>query len=283
MNNGSFYVPREQIYPFFNPGAMNEQEGLNITWETDPAVAGRLLPPQLELPDPAHPVVGVYVVNITEPTFAPWYMEAGMWLLSRYRDSIGVYFLNLQLSGPGAAMGLSAGREFSGLPKKLCERIVVERNDHWARAFVESKGRRILDVEVEIDREPAQPKEQDRSSCFLFRYETEDPRADEGSEAHMRLATASLIDYQSVTDYRTWEPATITSITMEPSLDDPWAELTVVKPLDASYSISSNSVSGKPALAQFEGDEADALMPYLFSGRWDRSTISPSNQRFGQF
>lgn len=283
MHNGSYYIPREQIYPFFNPGSMNEQEGLNLSWETDPAVARRVLPPQLELLDPEHPVVGVYVVNITEPTFAPWYMEAGMYLLSRYRDSIGVYFTNLQLSGPGAAMGLSAGREFSGLPKKMCERIVVERNDDWARAFVESKGRRILDVEVAIDPEQAQPKEQDRSSCFLFQYETELPRSDEGPEARVRLVTARLNDYQSVTDYRTWEPATITSLTMEPSLDDPWAELAVVKPLGASYSISSNSVAGLAPLARFEGEEADALMPYLFSGRWDRSTISPGNQRFGQF
>jgi acetoacetate decarboxylase len=60
---------------------------------------------------------------------------------------------------------------------------------------------------------------------------------------------------------------------MEPSLDDPWAELAVVTPLGAAYSINSNRVSSVSRIARFEGDEADALIPYLFAGRWDRSMI----------
>jgi acetoacetate decarboxylase len=37
-----------------------------------------VLPPPLALIDSEHPVVMVYVVNIREPTFAPWYMEGGI-------------------------------------------------------------------------------------------------------------------------------------------------------------------------------------------------------------
>ena len=111
MKNGSYFIPREQIYSFMNPGAMNNEEGLYISWETDPAAARRVLPPPLELFDPAHPIAMVYVVNIREPTFAPWYMEGGLSLLCRYGEIVGVYFLNLQLSGPGAQMGLCSGRE----------------------------------------------------------------------------------------------------------------------------------------------------------------------------
>lgn len=150
MKNGSFFIPREQIYSFFNPSEMNDEEGLYLCWETDPDVARRILPPPLELADPEHPVVMVYIVNIREPTFAPWYMEGGMMLLSCYGETTGGYFLNLQLSGPGAPMAMCGGREFSGLPKKICERIVVERTDDCARAFIESKGRRIFDVDVKI-------------------------------------------------------------------------------------------------------------------------------------
>ncbi len=36
MNNGSYFIPRERIYPFLNPGSMNDEEGLSICWETDP-------------------------------------------------------------------------------------------------------------------------------------------------------------------------------------------------------------------------------------------------------
>lgn len=283
MRNGSYFVPREEIYPFFNPGAMKEQEGINANWITDPAAARRVLPPQFELLDPDNPVISVYVVNITEPTFAPWYMEAGMMMLCRYDEHVGVYFLNLQLSGPGAATGMNFGREFAGLPKKMCERIVVERNDDWAHALVESKGRRIFDIEVKVGPDAPEPPERNESSCFLFTYEAEMPETQGGASSHWMLPRAQLLDYQSVTDYRTWAPTTVESITMEPSVDDPWAELEVVTPLDGSYTISSNWVRNLSTLANLEGDEADALLPYLFTGRWDRSTISPANQRYGQF
>jgi acetoacetate decarboxylase len=56
-----------------------------------------------------------------------------------------------------------------------------------------------------------------------------------------------------------------------------------VKPLGAAYSINSNWVPSVSRIAQFEGDEADHLISYLFSGRWDRSTICAGHQRYGQF
>jgi hypothetical protein len=56
-----------------------------------------------------------------------------------------------------------------------------------------------------------------------------------------------------------------------------------VKPLGAAYSINSNRDVRVSHLAQFEGDKADSLISYLFSGRWDRSTICAGHQRYGQF
>ncbi len=288
MKNGSFFIPREQIYPFFNPAEMNNEEGLYLCWETDPAVARRVLPPPLELLYPEHAVVSVYVVNIREPTFGPWYMEGGMMLLCRYGETTGGYFLNLQLSGPGAATGMCSGREFSGLPKKMCERIVVERTGDCARAFIEAKGKRIFDLDVELGayNDPlaaqlyagAGPGRQTRGSCLLLQYER--GMAPDGQVTFPKM---SLVNYDSLNDYQTWEPACIKSIKMESSLDDPWAELLVVKPLGAAYSINSNRDVRISHLAQFEGDKADKLISYLFSGRWDRSTISTGHQRYGQF
>ena len=289
MKNGSYFIPREQIHPFMNPGSMNNEEGLYIYWETDPAAARRVLPPMLELIDPAHPIVMVYIVNIREPTFAPWYMEGGICLLCRYGETTGVYFLNLQLSGPGAQMGLASGRELSGLPEKVCERIVVERNADWAHALIESKGRKIFSIEAQIGgyNDPQMgvmfkdvgPGHQDRSSCMLFRYEI--GNASDGCIIFPRM---QLVNYDSITDHKSWEPARIQSIQMEPSLDDPWAEMEVVKLLGAAYSINSNRVAGITPLAEFKGDEADSLMSYLFAGRWDRSTLVTSrSQRYGQF
>ena len=286
MKNGSFFVPREQLYGFMNPPAMNNCEGLILVWETDPAAARRILPPPLELLDPEHPNAYAYVINIREPTFTPWYMEACLGLFCRYRETAGVHLLNLQLSGPGALMGLCSGRE-TGLPKKICERIVVERTGDYARAFVEAKGRRIFDVEAELYPpdmpeaaavSKAKQSAKERASCFLFRYET-----GAAADGHTTFSKARLLNYDSETAYHSYEPAAIKSIVMEPSLDDPWAELPVVKPVSAGYAVYSNPVLGTSVAAEFEGDEADKLFPYLFAGRWDRSTICKGHQRYGQF
>ena len=282
MKNGSYFVEREKLNAFNKGGAMNEEEGLYIYWKTDPAVARNILPKQLELADPEHPMVYSYFVNIREPTFAPWYMEAGIGIFCRYKEQGGLYFCSLQLSGPGAQMGMFLGRESSGLPKKMCEKIVVERNDDIAHAAVVAKGRRIFEAEIEIGGyidpmiEAIAPKlspgSRGEGYCFNFKYNI-------GGES----PKAALIGYDSPTDYRTYELASIKSISMEPSLDDPWSELAVVKPLLAAYSINSNWLRGVHMLATFEGSEADDLFSYLFTGRYDRSTICTGHQRYGQY
>lgn len=194
---------------------MNEEEGLYIFWETDPKVARQVLPPQLELIDPEHPQVYSYIVNIREPTFAPWYMEAGIGILgARFKEHTGIYFCNLQLSGPGAQMGLLSGREMSGLPKKMCEKIVVERNDDIAHVVVEAKGRRIFEAEIEIGsyNEPMMeagftdlvPGASADGYCFLFKYDI-----CSGKDDNVILQNATLLGYDSVTDYRSWEAASI--------------------------------------------------------------------------
>lgn len=284
MKNGSFFIPREELSM---SGGMKNIEGVKLFWETDPAVARRILPPPLELPDPEHPVVYAHVANIREPGFAPWYMEACLALFARYRETISLYFLNILLSGPGALMGMCHGRENFGLPKKLCERIVVERLDDCARAVVEAKGRRILDVEVGLGTYnealvgqmlAAKPGPQEKSNCFVFQYDQ--ALAPDG---RLSCSNARLCSYRNVSDVHSVEPASIKSIVMEPSLDDPWAELPVAKPLAATYGVHSEGPAEVSELVQLDADKADRLLSYLFSGRFDRSMICKGHQRFGQF
>ena len=70
-------------------------------------------------------------------------MEGSIGLMARYEERVGLYFLNLQLSGPGALMAVFTGREGAGLPKKLCERMVVERTDTYGHCRIERNGVRI--------------------------------------------------------------------------------------------------------------------------------------------
>ncbi len=289
MKNGSYFIPREQIHAFMNPGAMNNQEGLYIYWETDPAAARRVLPPQLDLVDPAHPIAMVYVVNIREPTFAPWYMEGGLSLLCRYGEIVGVYFLNLQLSGPGAQMGLCSGRESAGLPKKMCERIVVERNGDWAQRPHREKGPAYFlgrGGDGGVQRPPHGSHAQGLRAGISGKGRL--PAVPVRVRAGARWPRDVPQDAPGPLRQRHRLPglgAGLHQIPPDGAVPRrPVGRALVVKPLGAGYSINSNWVAGVTPLAEFEGDEADSLISYLFSGRWDRSTlVTGRSQRYGQF
>ncbi len=281
MKSGSYFVPKEKIAGFMKEGAMNSQEGIFLYGITDPKVKD-LLPPPLELVDPANPMFYVYIVNIREPTFAPWYMEGGIGLLAKYQDRVGVYFLSLQLSGPGALMGAFSGRESSGLPKKLCERIVVERVDDSAHCFIERKGVRLIDVELEIGKYNSPDFHTEAEACMTQK----EPLVTGGGCLLHKYRIGmdgfkgmELLYYDSPSRYYSWEPASAT-IRLQSSIDDPWAEVPVVRSLGAGWAKSDNWVNSLTTLYKYKDGEALDAMQYLFSGRYDRCTLCQSHQRY---
>ena len=222
----SYFTPEEKMAGFLKDAAMNNQEGIFLSGITDRSVQ-RLLPPPLELADPENPIFYLYIVNIREPTFAPWYMEGGIGVIARYKEKTGVYFFNLQLSGPGALMGAFTGREGSGLPKKLCERIVVERCDEYGHCYIERNGVRLVDVALKMGayNQPDFHQEQEKAQtqaggllleggCLLHKYRL---------NSETGIDDLEMIYYDSPTRYYSWEPASAT-VKFTSSIDDPWAK-----------------------------------------------------------
>src|SRR6056297_1198627 len=132
-----YLIPKEKLMDQTSTMAMNDQYGIQVYGITDTKKAKELLPAPLELLSDEKPMFYAYIVNIRKPTFAPGYMEGGIGILARYGELTGVYFLGLQLSGPGAMTGAFLGRESSGLPKKICEKIVVDRKDDEGHCYIE--------------------------------------------------------------------------------------------------------------------------------------------------
>lgn len=278
---GSYFVPKEKLAALTGGGAMNSQEGIYLYGYTEPGVT-KLLPPPLEAVSPDNPVFYLYIVNIREPTFAPWYMEGGIGLLAKYGEKTGVYFFSLQLSGPGALMGAFTGREGSGLPKKLCEKIVVERTDGYGHCRIERKGVRLVDVELEMgcynSSEYSSEVENCQNiaggvetggGCLLHKY-----RRDVGGIRDMEL-----IFYDSPTRYYSWEPASA-SVRLASSIDDPWGEIPLVGVLGAAWAKCDNRVQGTSVIYRYPQDRVDDTMQYLFTGRYDRSIICDAHQHY---
>ena len=274
----SYFMPIEKLANFMSGAAMNTQEGIYVYGLTDPSVK-KLLPPPLELADADNPMFYIYIVNIREPTFAPWYLEGGIGVLAKYGDKVGVYFFNLQLSGPGALMGAFTGREGSGLPKKLCERIVVERNGDYGHCFIERKGVRLVDVELEIGQynNPALSMGTENCNnvpggmiaeggCLLHRY-----RMDGG------FKDMDIIYYDSPTRYYSWEPATAV-VKLNSSVDDPYGEIPPLNILGATWAKCDNYVKELSIVYRYPEDKTAEAMQYLFTGRYDQSLLGKAAQ-----
>jgi len=271
-------MPMEKMANFMSGAAMNTQEGIYVYGIADPSVK-KLLPPPLELADANSPMIYIYIVNIREPTFAPWYLEGGIGVLAKYGDTVGVYFFNLQLSGPGALMGAFTGREGSGLPKKLCEHIVVERSGDYAHCYMERKGVRLVDVELEIGKynipeltlgnencEKVPGGKISGGGCLLHRY-----RMDGG------FKDMEIIYYDSPTRYYTWEPASAV-VKLNSSIDDPYGDIPLHTILGAAWAKCDNFVQEMSVLYRYPQDKVIDAMQYLFTGRYDQSLLGKVTQ-----
>ena len=281
--NGTF-VPKEQLENFMKGGAMNSQYGIQVYLKIDAEKAQALLPPPLKVARLAglDGLGYIYIVNIREPTFGPWYMEGGLAVMAEYQGVQGMHFLGLMLSGPGALMGLCLGREGSGLPKKLCESIRVERLGGRGHCWIERGGIRLIDVELEMgsyndpimDQLAAPQTGSSRDNpvtsdgaCLLFRSQIRD-----GAFKNMEM-----IHYASPTRFYGWEAAAA-AVTIRSSDDDPWGDLPVTGVYGAGWMVSDNWVTGQTVLHRYPDEEALDVMPYLFRGRYDHCTLCREHQ-----
>lgn len=279
-------IPKEQLQMFMKDGAMNNQYGIQVYFKADKDKAQALLPPPLKVIDHGlSDAMGyIYIVNIREPTFAPWYMEGGIGIMAEYNGTVGLHFVGLMLSGPGALMGMCSGRDGSGLPKKLCERIHVERQGDYGRCFIERGGVCLIDVELTMGayNDPVMRRItgiQENSSrenpvtteggCLLFRH-------------HLGATGFDPIEmtyYDSPTKFYGWEPATA-SVTLDSTADDPWSDVPIKEVLGAGWMVSDNWVRSQKTLHTYPEAESFDVMQYLFSGRYDRCTLSREHQLY---
>ncbi len=276
----NYFIPQEKLLGFMKDGAMNDQYGVQLFGIAEPEAAARALPPPLKLIDSENPAYYAYIVNIRHPTFASWYMEGGVGVMAQYNGVQGLYFLGLMLSGPGALMGAFSGREGSGLPKKLCERIVVERQDDWGRCFIQRNGVRLIDVTLRMGRynEPGFVQEQEGSTrdkpvttygnCLLHRYQL----SGEG------FSDMKLVQYDSATRYYSWDPAEA-EVRLCSTPDDPWGDVPIRNVLGAGWMVSDNWVrSPLKSLCDISADEGKRAMQNLFAGRYDQCTLYSEHQ-----
>lgn len=267
MKNMSFVKTPEEMGAFAALGnagiQFRNQEGLFVAWETNPEVVKKLVPAPLE---PVAPVAWTYISYFHETNFSRGYTEGGLFIPVKHNGKIMNYCVAMPIAG-GNDMPIMAGREMMGFPKKLADDIHIVRQGDHVKAYIERHGIRYIEVEAEIG-EYNSPQAAD----FLGDAKAGDTvdtdflnltyNFEFGDE--LSINNIKLLDIDGKQTYKSFEKANA-KVTLTPSIDDPWAELEVVKVLGATYckyelDLIKGNVVAEPDIQQ--------VFPYLFA-RWD--------------
>lgn len=268
----SFLIPNEDIPNFGKISLMDDQEGLYISYLTDPSAIARILPPPLK--PFSMPVVTLSICHVNHPTFADDYYEAILGVYAMYGQSLGLYTVGLVLGGPGAEMAVQCGRDNGSIPKKLGAEFVIRRNGDTVTAGVTRRGTKLVEATMKLGEYnspmtaalyqfPAVAKKT-MGGGFYFHF---DRMPDEKGESH--FLNGALLMNQCEYNYQSWEPGMV-SMNLKSSIDDPWAELPINTIIGGAYSKNSLMVH---KLNLIEKVEANNVIPYLLTGRYDRTAF----------
>lgn len=268
----SFRILKEDISNFGRISLMDNQEGLYISYLTDPAAIARILPPPLK--PFSMPVVTLSICHVNNPSFADDYYEAILGVYAMYGKTLGLYPVGLVLGGPGAEMAVQCGRDNGSIPKKLGAEFIIRRNGDTVTAGVTRRGTQLVEATMKLGEYnspltaalyqfPAAGK-QVFGGGFYFHFDRE---PDENGVSYFRNGAllGNLCEY----NYQSWEPG-IVSLNLKSSIDDPWAELPINTIVGGAYSKNSLLVH---KLNLLEKVEADDVIPYLLTGRYDRTAF----------
>ncbi len=268
----SFLLSKESIANFGKISLMDHQEGIYISYLTDPAAIARILPPPLK--PFSMPVVTISICHIQNPSFADDYYEAILGIYATYGKSLGLYTVGLVLGGPGAEMAVQCGRDNGSIPKKLGAEIVIRKDGASVTAGVTRRGTQLIEASMQLGEYNSpltgalyQFPEAGKQTCgggFYFHF---DRMPDEKGESHFQ--NGALLMNQCEYNYQAWEPGTV-SINLKSSIDDPWAELPINTIIGGAYSKNSLLVH---KLNLVEKLETDDIIPYLLTGRYDRTAF----------
>jgi acetoacetate decarboxylase len=154
-------------------------EMLSATYVTDENAAREIIPKPL-LPTKT-PLATVFVARYPETNFGCVYNEGALFLHCEYKKERGLYCLSMPVDDD---MAMVAGRESFGYPKKMADKITLEKTENRVFGSVIRKKKEILRIECELMKEVTSnfmedvwvpTKDWDGTPCyrvinFLYKY-----------------------------------------------------------------------------------------------------------------
>lgn len=127
-------------------------ELLQVLFRTDPDFAARVVPKPLRPADPPRGLV--FVARYAETNFGRPYDEGALFVEVRWGKERGLYCLAMPVTDDMAMVG---GREVYGFPKKLADRVTLERRGASVTGSVVRRGTELLRIEATLTGPVAPP------------------------------------------------------------------------------------------------------------------------------
>lgn len=268
----SFISSMEDLQKFAKVSLMGEQEGLYLAFMTDPMAARKLVPRPLR-PYPL-PVVTLSICHVNKPSFADEYYEAILSILVTHDFDLGLYPIALLLGGPGAEMATYFGRDMGYMPKKLGADFNIRRSGDTVTANVTRRGVELINAKLELGEynspltdvvfQSPQAGEKSSGSGFFLDYDF--TRDEQGVS---QIANGALYQNLCEYSYKAWDPG-FAALKLQSSKDDPWAELPISTLIGGAYCKNDLLLKGMKLVEKLE---ADKLLPYLLTNRYDRTAF----------
>ena len=136
-----------------------------VMFRTKAEAVKRVLPPPLE-PD-SMSIGTAYVAEFHRTNFGVTYNEAALFISAQHKGEVGSYCLSMPVTNDMAMIG---GREVYGFPKKIAEKITVERKGNKVTGVCVRKGIPIITINVDLAG-PADPDDiPSQGPNYLFKY-----------------------------------------------------------------------------------------------------------------
>jgi len=248
---------------------------IRMSWMIDEKTYLRLLPPGLE---PYAPVATAFIASFGKAGFhLSSYMEGALLILAKKDGIVGGYCLAMPIQN--GEMGILLGREAYGYPKKDAQIQLLHSGD-TVHASLSRNGITFFEVDGIACESPQKDPtltvggkkfgEPIPEMAYLLDY-----------KANMRGEgpAMSCLSFDDIVLCRQANEARVLSeisldinITMRPSEDDPWIELTPTRILNAEWQHIENHMFGSEVVKRYEGKEAEEVLPYCFA-RWDTNIL----------
>jgi acetoacetate decarboxylase len=218
-------------------------EILMVSFRTDPKTVAAILPRPLR--PTAEPLAAAFVARYPETNFGVAYREGALSVAAEYRGELGWYCLSMPVDDDTAMIG---GREQFGFPKKMADRITLDRDGPHIAGCVVRHGAELLRIEGEfVDPQRADgplvgvpAADPDGRPCekvvsFLFKYF---PAADGGPFEH----APQLIRQVTLFRPRPGQLTGTAKLELGSTASDPLGEIPVRQILTAGYGTFDNTM-----------------------------------------